>query len=276
MGVRKWWAMGLGLCALVAVDAGVARAQVAMSQSNQKKTFDCGGKDAQITGSMNELTLKGECTSVTILGSSNTVGVESVEEIHITGTGNKVTWQKTPVEKGPMITKSGLNNVVTQAKPKAQPGAPAMAADAAPAGDPAPAPAAKMSASKSSAGSTKSAAGKPAAAPKTSAAASTSSPKSSGGPAIEVSDEKSTRTIDCRGRGVAVLGNSNRLTLRGTCGTVDVKGNDNIISVDTVQAIAATGNHNRVTWSRAAEGEQPSVSDLGNENAIRRAAAPPQ
>jgi hypothetical protein len=52
------------------------------------------------------------------------------------------------------------------------------------------------------------------------------------------------------------------------------QGNDNIISVDAVHAIETTGNHNRVTWNRAAEGEAPGTSDLGNGNAIRRATAP--
>ena len=53
-----------------------------------------------------------------------------------------------------------------------------------------------------------------------------------------------------------------------------MKGNDNIISVEAVQAIETTGNHNRVTWNRAAEGESPTTSDLGNGNAIQRATAP--
>ena len=250
MSVRRTWAIGLGLCALVAIGTGTASAQVAVSQSSLKKTFDCGGQEASITGSQNEITLTGECPTLTIKGSQNTVTVEGVGTIRVVGTMNKVTWQRSTIAKGPKIIKSGLDNVVTQAM------------DLLP-NSSAPSTAAAGGKAAKGAGSAK-------AAPSSSSAKGSTS---SSAPVV-VSDEKSSRTIDCRGRGVSVMGNGNTLTLRGTCRKVDVKGNDNIISVEAVQAIETTGNHNRVTWNRAAEGESPTTSDLGNGNAIRRATAP--
>jgi hypothetical protein len=254
MSVRNEWMRGLGLCALLAIAAaGTASAQVAVSQSNLKKSFDCGGKEATIVGSQNELTLTGECPTLTVKGSQNTISVEAVGTIRVVGTMNKVTWQRSTIDKGPKITRSGLDNVITQAT------------SLLPSGDPAPAAASKAAP-----------AAKAAKSPASSAAPASSkgSSSSSSAPPVVVSDEKATRTIDCRGRGVSVMGNGNTLTLRGTCRKVDVKGNDNIISVEAVQAIATTGNHNRVTWNRATEGESPSTSDLGNGNAIQRATAP--
>lgn len=266
MSVHRGWATGLALCALLAMTAGTASAQsvaqsVAISQSNLKKTFDCGGQEASIVGSQNEITLTGECSAVIVKGSQNTITIEAVGTIRVVGTMNKVTWQRSTTPKGPKVTRSGLDNVITQAT------------SLLPSGDPAPAPAAGAG-SKAAPGpkavpATKSAAKADPAAKKTSTASTTSS-----APPVVVSDEKATRSIDCRGRGVSVMGNGNTLTLRGTCRKVDVKGNDNIISVEAVQAIETTGNHNRVTWSRAADGESPTTSDLGNGNAIQRATAP--
>ena len=260
MSVHREWAMGLALCALLAATAGTAAAQsVAVSQSNLKKSFDCGGQEASIVGSQNEITLTGECPAVTVKGSQNTISIEAVGTIRVVGTMNKVTWQRSTIAKGPKVTRSGLDNVITQAT------------SLLPSGDPAPAPKASAGAGSKAAPATKSAP-----ASKSAPAAKTATPaaKAASGPPVVVSDEKATKSIDCRGRGVSVMGNGNTLTLRGTCRKVDVKGNDNIISVEAVQAIETTGNHNRVTWTRAAEGESPSTSDLGNGNAIQRATAP--
>jgi len=252
MSVHREWLTGLGLCALLGIAAaGTASAQVAVSQSNLKKSFDCGGKEATIVGSQNELTLTGECPTLMVKGSQNTISVEAVGTIRVVGTMNKVTWQRSTIDKGPKVTRSGLDNVITQATSLLPSGDPAPAAKSAPA-----AKATKSPASSSAPASSK------------------GSSSSSGAPPVVVSDEKTTRTIDCRGRGVSVMGNGNTLTLRGTCRKVDVKGNDNIISVEAVQAIETTGNHNRVTWNRAADGQSPSTSDLGNGNAIQRATAP--
>jgi hypothetical protein len=241
--------------------AGTAATQsagqsVAVSQSNLKKTLDCGGQEASIVGSQNEITLTGECPAVTVKGSQNTISIEAVGTIRVVGTMNKVTWQRSTIAKGPTVTRSGLDNVITQAT------------SLLPSGDPAPA-AAPAGKTAKAAPAAKSAAKADPAAKKTSTASSTSS-----APPVVVSDEKATKSIDCRGRGVSVMGNGNTLTLRGTCRKVDVKGNDNVISVEAVQAIETTGNHNRVTWSRAADGESPTTSDLGNGNAIQRATAP--
>jgi len=258
MSVHREWATGLALCALLAMTAGTASAQsVAVSQSNLKKTFDCGGQEASIVGSQNEITLTGECPAVTVKGSQNTISIEAVGTIRVVGTMNKVTWQRSTIAKGPKVTRSGLDNVITQAT------------SLLPSGDPAPAPGAKGAPAAKAAPAAKPAAKADPAAKKSSTASTTSS-----APPVVVSDEKATKSIDCRGRGVSVMGNGNTLTLRGTCRKVDVKGNDNVISVEAVQAIETTGNHNRVTWSRAADGDSPTTSDLGNGNAIQRATAP--
>jgi hypothetical protein len=257
MGVRGYFAILLAVGALFTVGARDSGAQVGISESNQKKTIACGGQEAAVTGSLNDIIFTGECPAVTIKGSENTISIETVGQIRVVGTKNKVTWQR-PIgdEKAPKVSKSGLGNVITQAVPPVREAASPSGARAPSAGAPsAGAPAgAKPSGAGKAAG--KGAGDKPA------------------GPAVVVSDEKATRTIDCRGRGVSVMGNGNTLTLRGSCGKVDVKGNENIISVDTVQSISATGNKNRVTWNRAAEGDQPDTSDLGNGNVIRRGTAP--
>jgi hypothetical protein len=305
MRVRAGWMAAVGLCALVTTGIGEASAQVGVTQSNQKKTIACGGQDAAVTGSLNDIIFTGDCPSVTIKGSENTISIEATGQIRVVGTKNKVTWQRViGDDKTPRVSSSGLGNVITRATPPAREDAtasgaagagagvgagtassagkaPSAGAGAAPAAGKAPsagagAASAAGKASSAGAGAGKaagSASGATAPAGSGSGKGSTAG-KASAGPAVVVADEKATKTIDCRGRGVTVMGNGNTLTLRGTCGKIDVQGNENKISVDTVQTIATTGNNNRVTWSRAAEGELPQTSDLGNGNVIRRGTAP--
>jgi hypothetical protein len=283
MGGHRWILVGVGLCALVMVDRAAAGAQVGISQSNQKKTIACGGQEATVTGSLNDIIFTGECPAVTIKGSENTISIETVGQIRVVGTKNKVTWQHAiGDEKAPRISKSGLGNVISQAAPPAREtaasGAGAGAAGAgagSAAGAGSTAGAGKAAGSVGAgAGSSSGAAASSGKAPAVKASAGKASGAAAAGPAVVVSDEKSTRTIDCRGRGVTVMGNGNTLTLRGTCGKIDVKGNENIIAADTVSSIGTTGNNNRVTWSRAADGDTPGTSDLGNGNVIRRGTAP--
>jgi len=275
MRVRGWIIAVVVLGTLVTLDRSAAWAQVGVTQSNQKKTIACGGQEAAVTGSMNDIIFTGECPSVTIKGSENTISIEATGAIRVVGTKNKVTWQRVVGDdiKTPKISRSGLGNVISQAAAPARESA-------------APAAASSGTGSGIGTGTAKAASGAAAGAGSASSAAKSSAAKggnavkagsaapATAGPAVVVSDEKATRSIDCRGRGVTVMGNGNTLTLRGTCGKVDVQGNENIISVDTVHAIGTTGNKNRVTWTRAADGETPDTSDLGNGNVIRRGTAP--
>jgi hypothetical protein len=278
MRVRGWTITIVVLGTLVTLDRTAAWAQVGVAQSNQKKTIACGGQEAAVTGSLNDIIFTGECPSVTIKGSENTIAIEATGAIRVVGTKNKVTWQRDVGDdiKTPKISRSGLGNVISQAAaPARESAAPAASPGTGTGSGVGTGTAKAASGAAAGAGAAKSAgSGATSSSAKAGTAAKAGGGAAAAGPAVVVADEKATRSIDCRGRGVTVQGNGNTLTLRGTCGKLDVQGNENIISVDTVHAVSTTGNKNRVTWTRAADGETPDTSDLGNGNVIRRGTAP--
>ncbi|GAA3999229.1 hypothetical protein GCM10022631_07580 [Deinococcus rubellus] len=85
-----------------------------------------------------------------------------------------------------------------------------------------------------------------------------------------------SRPFDCRGRSVTVSGNDQRLTLLGSCASVIVKGNRNIIQVNRVGSISIQGSGNRVTWTGAISGVKPLLRLSGSGNVVMsaRKAAP--
>src|SRR5688572_20683657 len=74
--------------------SGVAAAQNTLTMSGERRTVACNGDTLQITGQKNTVTVTGECRKVDVSGSNNTVAIESVMAIEVTGTNNKVTWQR--------------------------------------------------------------------------------------------------------------------------------------------------------------------------------------
>ncbi len=68
--------------------------------------------------------------------------------------------------------------------------------------------------------------------------------------------------------------NNDTVTATGDCATVRVSGNQNTVQVDLVGAIEALGNSNTITWKRGPGGHDPSVSNPGNGNAVRKANPP--
>ena len=48
-------------------------------------------------------------------------------------------------------------------------------------------------------------------------------------------------------------------------------GDDNTITVDTVEKINASGDDNNITWKRAVKGKAPGIASKGEDNKIRQA-----
>jgi hypothetical protein len=264
---------------------GMAAAQIAISGGNQRRTFECGGKNVIVSGSMNELTLRGECPRIDITGGGNTISVDQVGRIDITGAGNRVTWARALDGTRPRVSTTGVGNVITRLRTSSEESAePAPAAPTA--GEPADAkqpergagatatenppvdtradkpPAAKTLPDKGAA--TAQPPSQPEAAPR-----ATPSPRP--GPPIVFLEDEITRTIDCRNRDVDLRGDGNTLTLRGDCGKLLVTGNNNVIEIDSVQAIDTPGNENRITWAKGPSRSGPKITNLGNGNTIRKA-----
>lgn len=95
----------------------------------------------------------------------------------------------------------------------------------------------------------------------------------SGKNVLAVNENEQTKAIDAAGRDVTINGNRNKLTLRGECHALTLSGNGNTVEVETVTSISLPGNHNQVAWGKAAGGEKPQITDLGNGNSVTRRAA---
>ncbi|MFP2895029.1 DUF3060 domain-containing protein [Corallococcus sp. 4LFB] len=70
----------------------------------------------EITGESNTVTLTGECKSVTVNGSGNKVKVEATRAISVTGSSNSVTYTRGHGKSKPKISRTGMDNKITQEK----------------------------------------------------------------------------------------------------------------------------------------------------------------
>ena len=79
------------------------------------KTLTCqAGQAVNITGSMHEITLQGDCGKVSVDGSSITVNADGVASIRVEGSMNHVTWKRNLSGQQPLpVSKSGSMNDVT-------------------------------------------------------------------------------------------------------------------------------------------------------------------
>ena len=85
---------------------------------------------------------------------------------------------------------------------------------------------------------------------------------------LVIKDSKDAQTFNAEGQDVTVNGSHNHVTIKGTCHALTISGNANVISLEGVSSISVTGEGNEVSWSKAADGERPQVTDLGKSNNI--------
>lgn len=255
-----WSVLGLTVLTLGAATAdadaqtGATARPLEIKSAAGEHTIDCDGRPVSISGATNEITLNGECPSVTITGAGNIVSIDTVERISVTGAFNKVTWQRAKNGAKPRVSVTGTNSSVSRASDGRD--------DQANAGTAAPV---ERESSRAAARRDATSA--------TGAGTSTGTPArlttmSRDGELIRVLTSHGTDAIDCNGRELTVVGSDNRLTLRGTCPLVRVTGSENTVDADTVGRFLVTGSSNRLTWTRAASGHEPDVTNTGRGNVI--------
>jgi hypothetical protein len=238
--------------------AGLA-AQQSATMSGERRTLTCDGDTLRITGQKNTVTVTGECRKVDVSGSNNTVSIESVASIEVTGTNNRITWQRALNGDHPRVSTTGLNTVTRAAAPAPPPPPPSPAAGPVP-----PAPTSPPGAS---------AAPSAKASSRTAGARRGVTPPATTDAAVTVLEDDREDSIDCRGREVSILGSRNTLRLRGSCPMVIVTGSDNELDVETAQRIRTTGDRNRVVWTTVIDGTSstPRVENTGQQNRINKA-----
>ena len=117
--------------AMLVLMAATASAEISIVDNNKKLTVDCAkAKEVNLIGNNISVTLVGTCKLITVTGNSatvtgsgekfyiagngNTVAAEVVDEIHITGNKNTVSWRKGTSKPSPKISNPGKDNKVTQ------------------------------------------------------------------------------------------------------------------------------------------------------------------
>jgi hypothetical protein len=107
-----------------------------------------------------------------------------------------------------------------------------------------------------------------------------------------VNDAGARATHDCTAQPKVVInGSHDRITLTGACARVAINGRDvtitaesiaalvvngqgNTVDVGTVARIALTGGQHKITWTAAARGKRPQISDLGTGNTVAQTPKP--
>jgi len=115
---------------LMAVGTTNVSAAIEIAGNGLTQTVACGEQNVVLGGVANTITLTGACPRLDVTGRDNTVLVEAVGRIEITGTSNSVGWSRSLAGTEPRQALNGFGNRVFQADL------------AAPAPEPAPEPAA--------------------------------------------------------------------------------------------------------------------------------------
>jgi hypothetical protein len=264
-------------------------ATIEVNSAGASRTIDCRGQRVVVNGTGNNVMLLGECPSVEINGMNQKVKIEIAGSIEVNGMGNKVIWSEALRGSRPNVENNGMNNSVRQGAV----GSGGKASSSRKTGG-------KQDVTITSGGET---VGISASTDEDDEAATTIS---SGGESVDISvkerkgrkkvniggvaietgggsasissvgeqividDNDLTKTIECDGDDVKVDGNDNTLRLRGECGKVFVNGNRNMMKIEAVVSISALGNENDITWERGVGRNAPKISDLGNDNSIRK------
>ena len=103
------------LTATLALTATAARADVNIVDNNKTITVDC-AKDKSVNISGNKATVKGSVLVANISGNSNTLTLDGVDGVMISGNENTVTYKKAVKEKSPKMADTGTDNKISQTK----------------------------------------------------------------------------------------------------------------------------------------------------------------
>jgi hypothetical protein len=121
------------LAATLALAAATARADVNLFDNDQKITVDCAkDKEVNIAGnkatvtltgtcevvniSGNKATVKGSARNVNVSGNENTLVLDAVDLILVSGNKNTISYKKAVKEKKTGSTNTGTDNKISQGK----------------------------------------------------------------------------------------------------------------------------------------------------------------
>jgi hypothetical protein len=83
---------------------------------------------------------------------------------------------------------------------------------------------------------------------------------------LQVSGTGTTKTIPCNGGYLSVSGTTNTITVTGHCTSVSVAGHGNHVTIDSTDAISASGTENVVTYHWGS----PKIANAGMSNTVQQ------
>ena len=98
------------------------------------------------------------------------------------------------------------------------------------------------------------------------------SSRPAGNPAagVQVNSAGQNVTIACADQTASIGGRNNTVTLTGSCPTVEIAGSTNVVTLEAVDRIEISGTGNVVTWQRAIQRSEPSITTTGAGNTVRK------
>jgi hypothetical protein len=103
----------ISLAQSVTIDVPILN-QTLIASSNQTLSLNGDGKPRVITGDSNKVQIHGDCSSLKVIGKSNTVEVERVGDIQMIGNSNRVGYVRALNGDTPTIANIGQDNEAKQ------------------------------------------------------------------------------------------------------------------------------------------------------------------
>jgi Protein of unknown function (DUF3060) len=119
MRVKKSFRLMDGLGWVIVLGFGVAQAQsqiVTVAGNNRAVILDGQGRDFMVAGNHDDVRINGDCKSVRVMGNQNTIHLERVDEISVTGAQNKLFYQSGLTRSAPSVSQTGAQNRVAKSE----------------------------------------------------------------------------------------------------------------------------------------------------------------
>jgi hypothetical protein len=220
-----------------------------------------------VTGSSDVLTITGNCGSLQVTGSSNSIVIDAVQTVQFTGNSNSILYRSS---HRPTVSDDGQGNSIARAKGQV----------AASSGNDTVGSSSGSSSTSTSVDGIVSGALQAADAASQSAAATAGAVQGvqTNGNVLNIILSRQRTTQDCgAGKTVNINGYQNDITLTGSCEKVTLNGWGNTIHIEEVAAIEVMGHTNTLTWERGRNTRKPVVQiDSGVDNSVRRLTQPHQ
>ena len=263
MKCRTW----LIICLLVLCFGvkGLEAKKIVINGNEEEKTLQCAGDEVVVSGNGNIVKIKGECSRLYVPGNENTVKVQAVGAIDTPGNENRVIWEKALEGSKPSISNLGTDNTIKKAATRMKDGDEEGEEEGEEEEE------AEESAGSDDTGVAKrldSALSTLESLKKGNLGGSTTSTGSGDEKAIILNGNNQTKTFTLQGEKVIVNGNFLKVTIKGTCGVLQVNGNSNEVHVAAVGTITANGNLNKIFWQKGIDEEKPAISNVGTGNKI--------